>query len=67
MIIVSIDTVLITSNKDQLVVERIFLPIKTTLLSRVTIDRKALIDSRSTINIVLSLLAKQAGWKILPY
>ena len=47
--------------------ERIFLPAKVTLPSRVTINREALVDSGNTINMVLSLLAKQAGWKILPY
>jgi hypothetical protein len=30
-------------------------------------DREALVDSRSKVNMVPSLLAKQAGWNLLPY
>lgn len=48
-------------------VERIFLSMKVTLPSRVVIDREALIDSRSKVNVVPSLLMKQAGWNILPF
>jgi hypothetical protein len=30
-------------------------------------DYEALIDSRSKVNIVPSLLIKQVGWNLLPY
>jgi hypothetical protein len=38
--------------------ERIFLPIKVTLPSGVAMDHEALIDSKSKVNIVPSLLIK---------
>jgi hypothetical protein len=54
-------------GREQLIMERIFLLIKVTLLSGVAIDYKALIDSRSEVNMVPSLLIKQAGWNLLLY
>jgi hypothetical protein len=40
--------------------ERIFLLIKVTLPSSIIIDHEALVDSRSKVNMVPSLLVKQA-------
>jgi hypothetical protein len=47
--------------------ERIFLLTKVTLPSGAIMNREALVDSGSEVNMVPSLLAKQAGWNLLPY